>query len=87
MPIYHFHSVDGSRDPDPDGVELENDTTAQHVAMQFAGEVLKSEPEQIWSNGQWRVEVTDDDNILLFTIITIAVDAPHPGNMRDAARN
>ena len=76
MPRYHFHSVDGSREPDKEGTDLPDVAAAQAIAMRYAGEVLQSEPQKVWEHGQWRVEVTDNDGSLLFTIITLAVDAP-----------
>lgn len=76
MPLYHFSSVDGRREPDPDGAELDNDEAAQAYAITYAGEVLKSDPAILWAHGQWRVEVTDDAGQLLFTVITLAIDAP-----------
>lgn len=76
MPRYHFGSVDGHREPDPEGVELINDEAAQAYAIKYAGEVLHSDPGTLWSNGQWRVEVTDDTGALLFTVVTLAIDAP-----------
>lgn len=85
MPRYHFHCANGSRESDHDGTELADDETAQQMAVVFAGEVLKSDPKEIWNSGSWRVEVTDPDNVLLFTVITLAVDAPRPeAKMLDA---
>jgi hypothetical protein len=81
MPIYHFHSSDGSRDVDAEGTELPNDAAARLAAVRYAGEMLKDEPARLWSAGQWRVEVTDDRNALLFTVITIAVDTPTPDSV------
>lgn len=78
MPQYHFHHADGQRDYDPDGVELPNDEAAQIEAVRYAGSVLKDNPKAIWYHGTWRVEVTDSNNVLLFTLITLAVDAPKP---------
>lgn len=78
MPRYHFHCANGSREPDLEGTELEDDEAAQAMAVVFAGDVLKSDPKAIWKGGTWRVEVTDASNILLFTVITLAVDAPRP---------
>lgn len=78
MPRYHFHSADGSRDPDPEGTELPDDAAAQLAAVQFAGEVLRDDPDKLWQAGQWRVEVTDDAGVLLWTVITLAIDAPKP---------
>ena len=78
MPRYHFHSADGSRERDRDGTDLPDETTARMEAIKYAGEVLQHSPEGLWERGQWRVEVTNDDNALLFTVITLAVDAPKP---------
>lgn len=79
MPRYHFDSVDGRRDADPDGIDLPNDHAARSMAVRYAGEVLVSDPATLWRRGQWRVEVTDDDGVLLFTLVTLAIDAPRPG--------
>jgi len=78
MPRYYFHCADGHREPDLEGTVLTNDEAAQHAAIAFAGEVLKGNPTELWQKGQWRVEVTDAQGVLLFTVITLAVDAPKP---------
>ena len=78
MPIYHFHCVDGSRQLDMQGTELADDRAAQHMAVEFAGEVLRGDPHLVWQSGHWRVEVTDAADVLLFTVITLAVEAPRP---------
>ena len=82
MPRYRFHCADGTREPDTEGVELADDHAARAAAMQFAGQVLHDNPDEIWEHGQWRVEVTDDDGILLWTVITLAVDAPRPNEAK-----
>jgi hypothetical protein len=38
--------------------------------------VLRYEGNTLWERGQWRVEVTDNERNLLFTVIALAVDAP-----------
>lgn len=81
MPRYFFHCADGARDPDRDGTVLADDAAAQVAAVTFAGETLQHSPGSLWEKGQWRVEVTGDEGALLFTVITIAVDAPKPGTL------
>lgn len=76
MPRYFFHSADGGRERDLQGTELPDDAAAQLSAVRYAGEVLRWEPQEIWKRGQWRVEVTDENDALLFTVITLAIDAP-----------
>ena len=82
MPRYHFGSVDGKRDRDKEGTELPDIEAARFEATKYAGEVLQSDPAIVWHNGQWRVEVTDDDGVLLFTLLTLAIDAPKPREAR-----
>lgn len=79
MPIYHFHSADGERVQDRDGIELADDREARTEAVRFAGAALAQAPDQLWDSGHWRVEVTDHDDELLFTVITLAVAAPKKG--------
>lgn len=76
MPRYFFHSANGERDLDQEGVDLPNGAAAQLAAVQYAGEMLRFQPQELWNMGHWRVEVTDTNRRLLFTIITIAVDTP-----------
>ena len=44
MPRYHFGSVDGHREPDEEGKELPDLEAAKAHAMEYAGDVLKSDP-------------------------------------------
>lgn len=75
---YHFHSADGGRDLDALGIDLPDDAQARRQAVAYAGEVLRHDPDKLWDQGHWRVEVTNEDGRLLFTVITLAVDAPPP---------
>ena len=76
MPRYFFHTADGSRDRDTEGTELPDARTARVSAIRYAGDVLSDQPELLWDGRDFRVEVTTEEGDLLFTIITLAVDAP-----------
>ena len=78
MPRYFFHSVDGIRDRNPDGIVLADDRAAQMMAVVFAGETLRDQPSKLWDDGQWRVEVTDERGLLRWTVINLTVEAPMP---------
>jgi hypothetical protein len=78
MPRYYFHCADSSRHLDTTGTELADDESAQQAAVAFAGEVLKFSPNALWHKGHWRVEVTDDDGMLLFKVAALAIDASKP---------
>ena len=76
MPLYHFHTVDGQRWSDPEGLELPNEQAARVEAVHFASEALRGRADELWREGQWRVEVTDAQNVLLCTVIVLGIDAP-----------
>ncbi len=76
MPRYFFHTADGSRDRDLDGTELASAAAARVEAIRYAGHVISDEPDRLLDGRDFRVEVTGEDGALLFTIITLAVDAP-----------
>lgn len=79
MARYFFHTVDGGRDRDPEGIELPGLEAARNAAIRYAGDVLSDSPDVIWDGKGFRVEVTDEREQLLLTVITFAVDAPASG--------
>ena len=76
MPLYFFHTADGGRDFDHEGVDLPNADAAHLEAIQHAGETLRHHPQELWNHGQWRIEVSDETGSLIFTVLTIAIEAP-----------
>jgi hypothetical protein len=73
---YFFHTADGSRDRDETGTEFPDDATARKQAVMFAGEYIADNPDILAGRHDFRVEVTDDHDMLLFTVIALAVVAP-----------
>lgn len=71
--------ADGSRERDEEGTELPDHNAARREAIKFAGAVLNDQPDVLWDSRDFRVEVTDEAGLMLFTIITLAVDAPASG--------
>jgi hypothetical protein len=63
-------------DPDHDGVDLSTFSDARIEAVRFAGELLREKPQLVWMGEEVRVEVTDEERLLLFTVIAAGVDAP-----------
>ncbi|WP_374942335.1 hypothetical protein [Sphingomonas sp.] len=76
MPHYFFHTANGERHRDRSGVDLPDDAAARVEAIRFTGAVMTDEPDVLWDGRDFRVEVTDAEQRPLFTIITLAVDAP-----------
>jgi hypothetical protein len=82
MPRYFFSTADGERDKDDEGSELPDLSAARVAAIKYAGAIMEHEPAVLWDGRDFRVEVTDEHDMLLFTIITLAVNAPAAGNTK-----
>jgi len=75
MPRYYFSTADGTRQADTDGTELPNVASARIEAIKFAGDVLSEHPEIIWGGEDFRVEVSDENGLVLFTVVTVVMDS------------
>jgi hypothetical protein len=52
-----------------------DDLTALRVEVaRFVGELLKDHAEQVWSDQDWKVEATDQNGLILFTMDIFASD-------------
>jgi hypothetical protein len=76
MPRYFFHTADGSVDRDISGTELPNANAARTYAVKFAAECLAADPGYLWESGEFRIDVTDEQNRTVFTMISIAIAGP-----------
>ena len=79
MPRYFFHTADGSRDLDREGFDCADDGAARKQAIRYAGEVMRDEPQVLWDGRDFRVEVMNEAEDLLFTVVMISIDAPASG--------
>ena len=68
MPRYHFNLHDHRFVPDREGSELANLHAAKRQAIKLAASILSVCPEEFLESPDWRVEVTDSDGVLLFTV-------------------
>ena len=74
--LYFFNLAGALYDPDNEGIELPSIGTARAAAAAHAGEILRDRPDAVWMGDELRVEVTDSNQMVLFTVIVIGVDAP-----------
>lgn len=72
---FFFNLAGAVYDPDKDGHELETMAEARLVAATVSAEMLQDRPQLAWLGEEFRVEVTDENQLLLFTIITLGVDS------------
>lgn len=74
----YLHTADSKRDRDTDGVELANSQAARCDAIRYLGAVMRDEPDVLRNGRDFRLEVVGEDQRLVCTVITLAVDAPEP---------
>ena len=80
MPRYFFHIRDGVSYPDEEGVELPDLDAARSAAAKLAGLTLHDDHETFWKGEEWRVDVTDEAEMILFSLHFMAVNAPCVGS-------
>jgi len=83
LPRYFFHIADGIVRPDSEGTELPNLAAARIEAVTTAGQMLRDHAVDFWSSNDWRVIVTGEDHLVLFTISCQALAAPVPSLVYD----
>ena len=75
MPHYFFDVRDGTYMPDREGTELAGLAAARVAAVELAGALLKDNPAKFWDGDDWRIEVKDDGNVILFVLHFSATDS------------
>jgi hypothetical protein len=73
---YFFNQAGSIDNPDDEGLELASLSEARIMAVQFAGETLRDKPKLVWKGDEFRIEVTDQNALMQFTVIIFGVDAP-----------
>ncbi len=73
---YFFNLAGAVYDPDNQGHELADLSAARFLSVELAADMLRDRPQLAWTGEEFRVEVTNVDRLLLFTVIVIGVDAP-----------
>ena len=76
MPRFFFHHTDGVFDPDNEGTEFADLTTARMEAVRYAGEIVRDYPDEVWAGDTFRIEVSDEAGMLLCTVVILGLDAP-----------
>lgn len=81
---YSFNKAGAVFDPDNEGSEIGSSNEARAEAVRYAGEILRGHPALVWHGEDFRIEVTDDQRMLLFTVTVIGMDSP-PTTNREAS--
>ena len=82
MARYFFNVEDGASIPDKIGTELPNLRSARMEAVRLSGKLLQEEPDLFWDSGDdWKMIVTDDAGLILFSLHFAASGAPGPSGI------
>jgi len=73
---YFFNVAGAVHDPDNEGLELSDLDAAREAAVRLAAEYIRNLPALVWKGEELRLEVTNSDRLILFTLIVFGVDAP-----------
>lgn len=73
---FFFNQLNGEYKPDDEGLDLATVRDARIEAVRYASEVMREHPTLIWTGQDFRMEVTNADQMLLFTVVVVGVDAP-----------
>jgi hypothetical protein len=85
VPQYFFNEFDGQYKVDDRGLELPTLEEARLEAVRYAGEAMRDQPELAWKGEEFRVEVTDEKELVLFTVIVVGIVAPAGGRSTNPA--
>ena len=76
MPRFHFNVYDGEASIDEVGAELPDLIFARREAIRYSGELLEDAGRQGSLGEEWRMEVTDDNGLVLFRLDFVVTASP-----------
>jgi hypothetical protein len=76
VPRYFFHIKDGVSSLDEEGTVLKDLATAKCQAVQFAGRMICDTASTFWDKEEWKLTVTDERGLTLFSLVFLSTDAP-----------
>jgi hypothetical protein len=68
MPVYHFKTRYGTEINESDGMPMDSTHEAWKEATRAAGEILKDLDGSLEPHREWRMDVSDDNGNLLFSL-------------------
>jgi hypothetical protein len=76
---FFFNLAGAVYDPDNKGFDLRNLGEARKQAVKSLAQSMLDEPEMVWLGEEVRMEVTNRDRQVLFTVIAVGVDGQPAG--------
>jgi len=81
VPRFHFNVYDGTHHIDSEGAELPGLSAVRNYAVHYFRDMLQADLRTFWESGEWKMDVTDERGLTLFSLHFIGIDAPvldHP---------
>jgi hypothetical protein len=75
MAKYFFHLTTSHETHDDEGTELDSLQKARCYAVKMIADVLCNSPEEYWEAEVYRVTVTDESRLILFTVEMISMES------------
>jgi hypothetical protein len=85
MARYFFNQYEGEFKRDDIGLEFPTLDEARIEAVRYAAEVLRDQPALVWKGEDFRIELTDTEQLVLFTVIVVGIDARAGGRSTNPA--
>ena len=79
---YFFHTDGRGAFRDQEGTLLPNDESARVEAARVLGQLVNERPAGVWQDDEFRIVVTDETGLILFTLGVAAVVAPAASPVR-----
>ena len=79
MSRYFFSVCKDSHPPDTSGADLEDAKSARREATLRMAEEMKANPDVIWNDEEWRIDVTDETGLILFSVYSSAIKSAAGG--------
>lgn len=73
MPLYYFHLDD---EADSTSFEAANLAAAKCEATKMAGQIICDDSHTFWEKAEWVLTVTNADNLMLFQLRFVGIEAP-----------
>ena len=72
----YFFEIADENPPVPSGpIDLVDVAEARIYALRYAGELLSNQRTTFWANDEWKMTVTNENRLPLFTISITSADA------------
>ncbi len=86
MPIYRIGLCLADKSVEQMDVELPDCCRLRSELATFAGQMLKDQPHRIWSDGDWRIEATDESGLILYVLVLFAAGSAATTSVSDTPK-